>query len=177
MELDLGGVGKEYAVDAVAELLRAEGVASALVNFSGDVRTVGRKGNGRPWSVGIQDPRDRNRCRFVLRVERDGGIATSGDYERFFEQDGVRYHHILDARTGLPARGLASATVVAATASEAGRLATAAFLLGPEAGLDLIEATPNAEGALITPEGAVVASRGLARISTLGAMGTAHAEA
>ena len=177
MELDLGGVGKEYAADAVAELLREDGVACAIVNFSGDVRTVGRKGNGRPWSVGIQDPRDRNRCRFVLRVAQDAGVATSGDYERFFEQDGVRYNHLLDARTGLPARGLASATVVAQTAFAAGRLATAAFLLGPRAGLELLERTPHTEGALITPEGAVLATRGLARISTLGVREAVRASA
>jgi thiamine biosynthesis lipoprotein len=167
MELDLGGVGKEYAADRVAELLKARGVESALVNLLGDVRTVGRRGDGKPWVVGVQHPRDRNRFRFRLRAREDCGIATSGDYERGFELDGVRYHHILDATTGRPARGIASATVVAPTAFEAGRLATAAFLLGPEQGLQLLEASASTEGALITEAGDLLATSGLARISDL----------
>jgi thiamine biosynthesis lipoprotein len=169
MELDLGGVGKEYAVDRVAELLRREGVDSALVNFAGDVRTLGRRGDGRPWSVGIQDPRDPQRCRFALRVRERAGVATSGDYERFFEKDGVRYHHLLDATTGMPARGLTSVTVVAPTALAAGRLATAAFLLGPEEGLALLETRGNVEGALITEAGEMRCTQGMGRISDLSA--------
>lgn len=168
MELDLGGVGKEYAVDRVADLLRDEGVSSALVNFSGDVRTVGRRGDGRPWSIGVQDPRAPGRCRFHIRARSRAGIATSGDYERCFERDGVRYHHLLDATTGRPARGLSSATVIAPTACAAGRLATAAFLLGREAGLALLEGLPSVEGALITEAGQVLATAGMARISNLG---------
>jgi len=167
MELDLGGVGKEYAVDRVAELLAGEGVESALVNFSGDVRTVGGRGDGRPWSIGVLDPRARDRCRFAVRVPGTAGVATSGDYERFFVAGGVRYHHLLDARTGWPARGLSSVTVVAATAFEAGRLATLAFLLGVEEGRSLLEATPWAEGALIGEDGAILATRGMARLSDL----------
>jgi len=167
MELDLGGVGKEYAADRVAELLRDRGVESALVNLLGDVRTVGRRGDGQPWVIGVQDPRDRERFRFRLRAKGDCGIATSGDYERSFEVDGVRYHHILDATTGRPTRGIASATVVAPTAFEAGRLATAAFLLGPERGLRLLEASASVEGALITEAGDLLATSGLARISDL----------
>ncbi len=167
MELDLGGVGKEYAADRVAELLKARGVESALVNLLGDVRTVGRRGDGNPWVIGVQHPRDRSRFRFILRAKEDCGIATSGDYERGFEIDGVRYHHILDATTGYPARGIASATVVAPTAFEAGRLATAAFLLGPEQGLQLLESARSVEGALITEAGDLLATSGLARISDL----------
>lgn len=167
MELDLGGVGKEYAADRVAELLRAQGVESALVNLLGDVRTVGRRGDGQPWVIGVQDPRDRSRCRLAIRAKEDCGVATSGDYERGFEIDGVRYHHILDATTGHPARGIISATVVAPTAFEAGRLATAAFLLGPERGLQLLEASPSVEGALITEGGDLLATSGLARFSVV----------
>ena len=151
MALDLGGVGKEYAADRVAELLKARGVESAMVNLLGDVRTVGRRGDGAPWIIGVQDPRDRARCR----------------YARGFESGGVRYHHLLDATTGWPARGLASVTVVAPTAAEAGRLATASFLLGPERGLQLLEAAPSVEGALITEAGELLATSGMARISDL----------
>jgi thiamine biosynthesis lipoprotein len=167
MEVDLGGVGKEYAADRVAELLKARGVESALVNLLGDVRTVGRRGDHKPWVIGVQDPRDRSRFRLTIRAREDCGIATSGDYERGFEVDGIRYHHILDATTGRPARGLASVTVVAPTAFEAGRLATAAFLLGPERGLRLLEASASVEGALITEAGELLGTSGLARISDL----------
>ncbi|HEX9082733.1 MAG TPA: FAD:protein FMN transferase, partial [Holophagaceae bacterium] len=167
MELDLGGVGKEYAVDRATERLRDEGVESAVVNFLGDVRTLGRRGDGQPWVVGVQDPRDRRRCRFAIRVGQGVGVATSGDYERGFEVEGVRYHHLLDATTGQPARGIASATVVAPTAFEAGQLSTAAFLLGPEAGFRLLLERRGVEGVLIAESGCILATPGMSRISDL----------
>ncbi|MGH9441620.1 MAG: FAD:protein FMN transferase [Thermoanaerobaculia bacterium] len=167
MEIDLGGVGKEHAVDRVALLLRREGVRNAIVNFAGDVRTLGARGDGRPWSVGVLDPRAPGKCRFAVRPLADAGIATSGDYERGFVKDGTRYHHILDARTGWPVRGLASATVVAGSASRAGRCATAAFLFGPEAGLAFLEGQRGVEGALITENGSVLATGGMGLLSNL----------
>jgi thiamine biosynthesis lipoprotein len=167
MELDLGGVGKEYAVDRAAGILLEEGIRAAIVNFAGDVRTIGSRSDGRPWSVGVADPRSRTRCRFAVRVLGDGGIATSGDYERGFVKDGVRYHHILDATTGWPARGVVSATVVAGSAFRAGRFATAAFLLGASEGLALLEQTRGVEGVLITEEEAVLATSGMASLSNL----------
>jgi thiamine biosynthesis lipoprotein len=167
MEIDLGGVGKEYAADRAAQVLRGEGIRSALVNFAGDVRTIGGRGDGRPWSIGVIHPRDPSRCSFAVRAVGDCGVATSGDYERCFVRDGVRYHHLLDATTGWPARGLASATVIAATAFLAGRFATAAFLLGAEAGLSLLQTAPGVEGALITEEGAILATPGMTRLSNL----------
>lgn len=167
MELDLGGVGKEYAVDRVAELLRTHGVTSALINFAGDVRTIGGRGDGRPWSIGVTDPRSPGNCRFVVRLIGDAGVATSGDYERCFVSDGVRYHHLLDATTGRPARGVISSTVVAASTFLAGRIATAAFLLGPHDGLALIERTPGVEACLIDEAGIVRATAGMSRISNL----------
>jgi thiamine biosynthesis lipoprotein len=167
MELDLGGVGKEYAVDRVAQLLRDEGIRSAIVNFAGDVRTVGSRGDGRPWNVGVADPRNRGRCRFAVRTLSDAGIATSGDYERGFVKNGIRYHHILDARTGWPVRGLASVTAIAGSAFRAGRFATAAFLLGAEAGLALLESTPGVEGTVITEAGSILATTGMALLCDL----------
>ena len=167
MEIDLGGVGKEYAVDRAAELLREEGIRAAIVSFAGDVRTIGSRGDGRPWKVGVLDPRNRSRCRFAVRTLADAGVATSGDYERGFTKDGVRYHHILDARTGWPARGVASATVVAASAFRAGQFATAAFLLGAEEGLALLEETPGVEGALITEAGTILPTAGMRFLSDL----------
>ncbi len=167
MEIDLGGVGKEYAVDRAAELLRAEGIRSAIVNFAGDVRTIGSRGDGHPWRVGVLDPQDRRRCRFAVCALGDTGVATSGDYERGFVKDGVRYHHILDARTGWPARGLSSVTAIAASAFRAGRFATAAFLLGAGAGLTLLEEAPGVEGTLITENGAILSTSGMPLLSDL----------
>jgi len=167
MELDLGGVGKEYAVDRVADLLTQEGVRSAIVNFAGDVRTVGGRGDGRPWSIGVADPRAAGRVRFAVRVTGGAGVATSGDYERFFMVGTTRYHHLLDARSGWPARGAASATVVASSAFAAGRLATAAFLLGAPAGAAWLETVSGAEGAIIDEAGALHTTSGMARLSDL----------
>jgi FAD:protein FMN transferase len=167
MEIDLGGVGKEYAVDRAADVLRTEGVRAAIVNFAGDVRTVGSRGDGRPWKVGVLDPRDRARLRFSIHALGNAGIATSGDYERGFVKDGTRYHHILDATTGWPARGVVSATVVAATAFRAGQFATASFLFGPEAGLTLLERAPDLEGALIDEDGAIRATSGMSLLCDL----------
>jgi thiamine biosynthesis lipoprotein len=167
MEIDLGGVGKEYAVDRAADVLRGEGIAAAIVNFAGDVRILGSRLDGRPWSVGVRDPRRPGEIRFTVRVVGGAGVATSGDYERCFVRNGVRYHHILDATTGRPARGIASVTVVAATAFTAGRFATAAFLLGPEEGLALLESARGVEGALITEEGTILATAGMADLSDL----------
>lgn len=167
MEIDLGGVGKEYAVDRAADVLREAGVSSAIVEFAGDVRTVGSRGDGRPWRVGVAHPRRAGTVAFVLNLKGDAGVATSGDYERGFVQGGVRYHHVLDARTGWPARGVASATAIAKTAFEAGRFTTLAMLLGPDAGFELLERSPLVEGSLITDSGEVRSTTGLARYASL----------
>jgi FAD:protein FMN transferase len=167
MELDLGGVGKEYAVDRVASRLLEEGIGSAVVNLSGDLKTLGSRGDGRPWNLGVIDPRDKGRCLFAVRLLGNGGVASSGDYERFFMKDGVRYHHLLDARTGWPARGVAATTVIAPSAFQAGLAATAAFLLGPEEGLHYLEERPDVEGALVTEEGRLLPTRGMERYSDL----------
>jgi len=166
MEIDLGGVGKEYAVDRVAELLGEEGVECAIVNFAGDVRTIGMRGDDQPWSIAVAHPRDRSRARFSISVPGGAGIATSGDYERGFVKDGVRFHHILDARTGWPSRGVASATAIADTAFRAGRFATASFLLGPDEGLALLESARGVEGVLVGEDGRLRATAGMSRFAS-----------
>jgi len=177
MELDLGGIGKEYAVDRIADLLEESGVESAIVNLSGDIACVRARGDGRPWRIGVLDPRDRGRCPFSVRLSCGGGVASSGDYERFFVLDGRRYHHLLDARTGWPACGVAATTVVAATALEAGLAATTAFLLGPEDGLHYLEDVEGIEGVIFTDDGALRATRGMLRCSDLpGSWYAAHPE-
>ena len=131
MEIDLGGLGKEYAVDRVAQRLRLETTAEFLVNFGGDLFISGKRRNGAAWVIGLDDP-DASGARAVgeLHVQH-GGIATSGDARRYLLKDGVRYSHILDARSGWPVSGAPRAvTVVAATCLEAGVLATFALLRG-----------------------------------------------
>jgi thiamine biosynthesis lipoprotein len=129
MALDFGGFGKEYAADRAAAALGVSGHRHALVNLGGDVRVLGPQANGRPWLIGIQHPR---RADAVLaQIEIDAGaVATSGDYERYFELDGRRYSHLLDPRTGWPVAAAQSATVVAPLCVFAGACATIALLHG-----------------------------------------------
>ncbi|MGZ8259160.1 MAG: FAD:protein FMN transferase, partial [Caldimonas sp.] len=129
MELDFGGFGKEYAADRAATLLQELGVRSGLVNLGGDIRVVGPRPDGSPWLLGIQDPRDAARLLAQLPLS-EGALATSGDYERFFEHDGRRYCHVLDPRTGWPVEQWRSVSVVAPACLAAGALTTVAMLQG-----------------------------------------------
>lgn len=129
MELDFGGFGKEYAADRAATLLHELGVASGLVNLGGDIRLVGPRPDGSPWLLGIQHPRDDARLLAQIPLA-DGALATSGDYERFFELDGHRYCHVLDPRTGWPVEHWRSVSVVAPACLAAGALTTVAMLQG-----------------------------------------------
>jgi FAD:protein FMN transferase len=137
MQIDFGGFGKEYAVDRVASIFLENGVTSALINFGGDVRALGTKPDGRPWQIGIQDPRQLEQCFATLSLSQ-GALATSGDYERFFELDGKRYCHILNPKTGMPVSYWRSVTVLAPLASVAGATTTIAMLL-QEQGLDYLK--------------------------------------
>jgi thiamine biosynthesis lipoprotein len=132
MELDFGGFGKEYAADRAAAVLRAQGVQHGYVNLGGDMSVIGPQADGSPWQIGIQDPRDAELTIASLAVER-GGLATSGDYERYFELHGRRYCHILDPRTGMPVRYWRSVSVLAPLAVAAGSTSTIAMLLGERA--------------------------------------------
>jgi thiamine biosynthesis lipoprotein len=132
MELDFGGFGKEYAADRAVEQLQRAGVKHGYANLGGDIRVLGPRGDGRPWRFAIRHPRVAEAC--VAEVELSGGaLATSGDYERSFERDGRRYHHLLDPRTGWPVRRWQSVSVVAPTCAGAGALCTIAMLLEDEA--------------------------------------------
>jgi FAD:protein FMN transferase len=134
MEIDLGGIGKEYAVDNAARLVADAFEASCVVNFGGDLRVTGPRRDGAPWRVGIEDPaRADPTASRVVHISR-GALATSGDSRRYILRDGVRYGHILDPRSGWPVREAPrSVTVAAATCTEAGMLATLAMLEGPGA--------------------------------------------
>lgn len=127
MELDFGGFGKEYAADCAAAVLQGQGVAHGYVNLGGDIRVLGPQPDGQPWTVGIQNPRVSNSLIASIAVS-GGAIATSGDYERFFELDGRRYCHIFHPRSGWPVAYWRSVSVQAGSALHAGSLATVAML-------------------------------------------------
>jgi thiamine biosynthesis lipoprotein len=127
MEIDLGGVVKEYAADRAVALCRAEGVCSGLVNLGGDLAIVGPRPDGSPWRIGIRHPRRREALAGSVHLHQ-GALASSGDYERCIEIDGVRYGHILDPRSGWPVRKLASVSVVADLCIVAGSASTIAML-------------------------------------------------
>lgn len=158
---ELGGVAKGYAVDdAVAELLKKE-VKAGIVNAGGDLRSFGiRPGRGF-WKIGVQDPGNPQELAGILEV-REAAVATSGDYQRYIEKDGIRYHHILDPDTGYPARsGLRGTTVIAPDCATADALATATFVMGPEQGFALLERWEGAEGILITEDGKILTTSGI----------------
>ena len=138
MELDFGGFGKEYAADRAGAVLAAKGLRHGYVNLAGDMRMLGPKPDGSPWMIGIQDPRDKTAILATIPVDR-GGLATSGDYERFFELDGKRYCHILDPRSGQPVTHWRTVSVVAPLAVVAGNCATIAMLKQSD-GLAFLEA-------------------------------------
>jgi thiamine biosynthesis lipoprotein len=138
MELDFGGFGKEYAADRAGAVLAAKGLRHGYVNLAGDMRMLGPKPDGSPWMIGIQDPRDKTAILATIPVDR-GGLATSGDYERFFELDGKRYCHILDPRSGQPVTHWRTVSVVAPLAVVAGNCATIAMLKQAD-GLAFLEA-------------------------------------
>jgi len=136
MEVDFGGFGKEYAADRAAALLRSAGVSGGYVNLGGDISVLGPRGDGSGWRLGIRHPR--RDCALVDTLELGAGaLATSGDYERYFEAGGVRYCHVLDPRSGWPVRYWQSVSVVAPTCAAAGAACTVAMLLG-EHGLAFI---------------------------------------
>jgi thiamine biosynthesis lipoprotein len=161
MRIGLGGIAKGYGVDAAAEVLRAHGLTRFVVDGGGDLRVEGTDIDG-AWTVQIAHPRNAQQIFATLRLDR-GAIVTSGDYVRYFEQDGIRYHHILDPTTGQPARRSVSVTVIAPNATDADALATGLFVLGPERGLAVVANLPGVEALFFDPELRVRASRGFPR--------------
>jgi len=139
-EIDLGGIAKGYIADRVAAYLRNRGVTSALINMGGNVVVIGAKPGGDPWTIGIRDPNGTpDQSEEVLSIV-DGAVVTSGTYERGFTRDGVRYHHILDPKTGMPVRnGLASVTIIGTRSDLCDALSTACFVLGEAAAKPLLD--------------------------------------
>jgi thiamine biosynthesis lipoprotein len=137
ISLDLGGIAKGYAADRVRDVFAAEGVESAIINLGGNVLVMGRKPGGDLWKIGVQNPIS-FRGDYVGILKLDNlSMVTSGNYERFFEVDGVRYHHILDPRTGYPvSNGLSSVTIVTQNSTDADALSTSLYIMGLEKGMD-----------------------------------------
>ena len=162
MKLDLGGVAKGYAVDRALAVLDEWGVTAAMVDAGGDLAVLGRRTDGNPFRIGIRHPRNSREYVAVVPVAGRASIVSSGDYERFFYKDGVRYHHIFDPTTGLPAcRGVVSATVLGPTAMEGDILSTAVFVLGVEEGLALVESLEGFEALVVTEELEVLKTTGM----------------
>jgi FAD:protein FMN transferase len=162
MALDLGGVAKGYIVDQGIAALKEEGIQAAYLDAGGDIRVMGEKPDGTPWRIGIRHPRDRNKVLAVIPLTGDGAVVTSGDYQRYFEEGGIRYHHILDPVSGYPAQaGIISATVIAGDTMTADILSTAFFVLGVEKSLELVERLPGIDAVLITRDLEIHMSSGI----------------
>jgi thiamine biosynthesis lipoprotein len=159
--IDLGGIAKGYAVDRCIDIIRAAGIEQAAVAAGGDSRILGDR-DGQPWTVGVQDPRDEESMAVLLPLV-DTAVSTSGDYERFFEEGGVRYHHILDPGTGDSARESWSVTILGPEATLTDALSTSVFVLGPSRGLELVERLPGIDAIIIDAEGRLHYSADLAQ--------------
>jgi thiamine biosynthesis lipoprotein len=159
IRIDLGAIAKGYTVSQAASVLREKGIASALIDAGGDVFALGKRGKDL-WKVGIRSPRGNDIMGF-LEVE-NLAVMGSGDYERFFEHNGKRYHHIFDPRTGYPAAGVSGTTLLHADPMLADAWNTAIFVLGKEKGRALVEKIPDMEAMMITDAGVLTYTSGLA---------------
>jgi thiamine biosynthesis lipoprotein len=160
VRIDLGGFAKGHAVDNAIRLLKRLGIAHAMVAAGGDSHVMGRRGD-RPWTVAIRDPRREGEVVAVLPLE-DVSISTSGDYERFFERDGVRCHHLLDPRTGRSPDGVRSVTILADDGLTSEAFSKVVFVLGAREGLRFVESHPGVDAVIVDAQGALHYSAGLA---------------
>ncbi|MDP4094146.1 MAG: FAD:protein FMN transferase [Bacillota bacterium] len=165
--VDLGGIAKGYAGDAVIDIYKKNGIKSAYIDLGGNVVVLGSKPDGSPWRVGIQNPRAPTGKYIGILNVTNKAVVTSGDYERYFEMDGKRYHHILDPHTGYPSNsGLISTTIITDSSTEADALSTATFVLGLEKGKKLVESLKGVEAVFITADKKIYITKGLKNIFT-----------
>jgi thiamine biosynthesis lipoprotein len=158
VKIDLGGIAKGYAIAEAVKVLKASGIKSALIIAGGQVQVFGSAAEGKPWKVGVRNPRH-DGYMAGLEFTEETGISTSGDYERFFEADGVRYHHIIDPGTGYPARGLMSASVITPDPVQADALSTALFVMGRDRALALAKKRRDLEILIVDDKGKIFNSR------------------
>ncbi len=158
MSITVDGIAKGYAVDQAVKVLKNNGYASGFVNAGGDGMYFGTRPDGSDWKVGLRNPENKSQSIVVMEIS-DKAVATSGNYERYFNES-ARLSHISDPRTGYSSQSLLSATIIAGSAMEADTLATTVFVLGPDKGLELIENIHNTECILITPENEIITSSG-----------------
>ncbi|MEA3105617.1 MAG: FAD:protein transferase [Gammaproteobacteria bacterium] len=160
VRIDLGGIAKGYSVDRGIEVLKALGVTRAYVSAGGDSRIIGDR-FGKPWMVGIRDPR-KGSDDVITRIPLvDAAISTSGDYERYFEEDGVRYHHIIDPHTGHSASKVRSATIIGPAAVRTDGLSKTAFVLGPDLAMEIYNRIDDIDAIIVKLDGTVIHSKGL----------------
>lgn len=160
MRIDLGGIAKGYAVDRGAEILLARGVKNAIVTAGGDSRIIGDR-RGRPWMVGIKDPRNENKVAVLLPLS-DTALSTSGDYERYFMDGDRRVHHIINPRTGTAATGIRSVSILTAHGIDSDALTKTIFILGLERGMAIINRLPGVDAIAIDDKGQLYYSDNLA---------------
>ncbi len=166
MAVDLGGIAKGYTSDAVTALLKEDGVTSGLIYLGGNISAIGTKPNGEKWKVAIENPLDVNDYVGILEVQ-DCSVITSGGYQRYFEENGKRYHHIIDSNTGYPAdKGLLSVTIISKDGIKADGLSTALFVMGLDKAVDLWRNSDDFEAVFITDDGKVIATEGAAAFFT-----------
>lgn len=161
VKIDLGGIAKGYAVERAMKIVADQNIQHAQLTAGGDSRLLGDK-RGNPWLVGIKHPRQDDKYAAVLPLENTA-ISTSGDYERFFIEDGVRYHHILDPKTGQSATGILSVSVIGADTGRTDALSTTLFVLGLQQGMQLIEQIAGYEAVFIDADHRLYFSSGLAQ--------------
>ena len=159
VRIDLGGIGKGHAVDRGIAVLQGRGINHALVTAGGDSRIIGDR-FGKPWVVGIRHPDRKDEVIARIPLE-DAAISTSGDYERYFDENGVRYHHIIDPHTGHSASKVRSATIIGPTATRTDGLSKTAFVLGPERALEIYNRLGDIDAILVAPDGRVLYTKGL----------------
>ncbi|HTY48623.1 MAG TPA: FAD:protein FMN transferase [Steroidobacteraceae bacterium] len=159
VRIDFGGIGKGYAVDRGIAVLQAAGFTRARVEAGGDSRVIGDR-FGRPWIIGIRDPDDRTHV--MVRIPLvNAAFSTSGDYERYFDENGIRYHHILDPKTGRSPHKVRSVTIIGPNATRTDAMTKSVFVMGAQAGIDFINTIPDLDCVAITPDRKVWYSKGM----------------
>jgi thiamine biosynthesis lipoprotein len=160
MKLGMGGIGQGYIADKVKAHLMANGCSAGLVNISGDISTCGKQPNGEQWKVGIKNPMNKNKIFATFPLE-DTAVETSGSYEKYVTFNGKRYSHIIDTRTGYPATGLISVSIFAKTTELADALATGVFVMGKDAGMNLVNQLPGIGCIMVDEDGKISTSNNI----------------